>query len=171
MKKILFLLLIIALFSSCTNKQEVLEEPSIDERFGDSIVAVIDDSSLLIGKWKLDTVVVNEQKNAPDLSVNHNSYDYAQESIIYEFSPLHILTVTGEMSQIDCYKGHEQGAYSYILGTRIWASGSKDIGCSLLINDVLYLPDFHIIEGDIVILKIFLITDLGFHLYKLVKIE
>ena len=66
-----------------------------------------EESESIIGVWRLDKVT-NYMMGI--------TYDYVQYSILYEFDTDSILTVTGEIGQIEqmeWYGGHRPGVYTY----------------------------------------------------------
>ena len=66
MKNILLFLLAMMLFSACNKEPDIEEDIDIGECIGcNSVIAVIDDSRLLTGKWKLDTVIVSKRQHPP----------------------------------------------------------------------------------------------------------
>jgi hypothetical protein len=131
MKNTLFFLIIIALFSSCEKELEIKKGKS--EFVGNDWIKNIDDnSSLLIGKWKLDTLGIIELK---PFEIRFFC-DHTLDNIIYEFEPFHVLTVTVDMNQVDLYKGLDNGTHSYLLETITF--GNKRKMKSFFINDEEY---------------------------------
>jgi hypothetical protein len=130
MKKSLLLLLIITLLSSCNKSPHKVPDPQFRVA-GGRIVEVIDDSSLIFGKWKLNTVVVIE-KNQPASTI---VYDYNSENIVYEFTPENKLFITVSVDQDVQYKGHEPGAYSYFLNRMVSIGPFVRDSFILVIND------------------------------------
>jgi hypothetical protein len=161
MKKSLPLLLIIALFSSCDKELEIKKDKSEILRGNDWIKNIDDSSSLLIGKWKLDTLGIVGLR-VPEIRF---FCDHTLDNIIYEFEPFHVLTVTVDMNQVDLYKGLDNGTHSYLLETITFGSSRKMK--SFFINDEEYVS-FNYSTTKLEIQKI---DEYDWTILRLVKIE
>lgn len=159
MKKIVLFFLAITFFISCNKKLDIIEESRIS---GDRIASIIDDSLLLLGRWKLDTIAVLERNQPGSVTV----YDYTLDNIIYEFKPNHILHVTENTDQVDLYTWHKPGTYSYYLHIMIFANNPHTTNC-FAINDVPYLL---YASANMTKLKIYF-TDSVIRFYQLVRTE
>lgn len=84
-------LLIAVNFSSC-KKEEIEEEEYPTHHFG---------------KWQL--VTVGNRTETFELV----SADYSQANIVYDFRENNVMVVSGEIEDIEDYRGHEIGEHSY----------------------------------------------------------
>ena len=162
MKKTLLFLLTMLLFYSC-NKTVVSEEPDppILIQAGSYLIRVDDDSSLLLGTWKLDSLIVVDRER--EFFTNAVVYDYTLDSAVFEFKPNHTLTVVVETDQI--YKGLKPDTYSYLLETSIWSAPTNSQ--HLYINDTSYPVD----RISVDMMRFYISSYSGVIYYFLVKIE
>ena len=110
MAAIVACLAVTTMFSSCEQKSNLKEE-----------------SDILHGKWKLITI------NLFTIEEGNMLFDYSQKNIIYEFKANNVLTVSGNVENID-YRGHEIGKHFY------------DITLTEMISDPLGLPAPHTVK-------------------------
>ena len=82
------LLIFSGIFSSCTKEEN-------------------EDTSSISGQWKLLEVYYWDWEPI--------SIDYSQNDIIYDFKENNVLAVSGKMDNINDYRGHKKGNYSYKL--------------------------------------------------------
>jgi len=66
-----------------------------------------EDDNILHGKWKLI-----EFNSFYTIEEGYMSFDYSQNNIIYKFEANNVLTISGDVNNID-YRGHEIGKHSY----------------------------------------------------------
>jgi len=91
--KVAMMLFLTGSFSSCSKK-------------------VNNESTSIIGEWKLERV---------EIMFVGESNDYSQYNIVYEFNENGILTVSGETDHIELYRGHETGEYPYSIISEVEA--------------------------------------------------
>lgn len=70
---------------------------------------IYEDSITIIGKWKLVKIQTSGFNPTGTVEV----FDYSNYNIIYEFKLDNILTISGNIKDIDEYKGHKLGEYLY----------------------------------------------------------
>ena len=160
MKKILLLLLTIMLLDSCSKNTDTNEEQNTERVLGNSGLIIIDASPLVFGRWKLDSIVDFSQ-----LYIVRN--DYTLDSIIYEFKPYSVLSVSGETNHLNLYQGLELGPHAYVLETSAFKYSPVKM-TQMIIDGVAYL--FREFDNMQKIQLLIPINDY-YRVYHLVKIE
>ena len=158
MEKKLLLLLTIALFCSCSKNTDTDDEgvplPDLQHKY-------IDNSALFVGKWQLDTAIIGI---FPLDSLGLIAYDYIKDSIVYEFKPDHVVSISGKTDHIDLYKIPEFGVYTYSSTAPVSSSGFENT--TMFIDNIRYYCFTYMLK-----IHLLSITSSDYRIYQLVKIE